>query len=789
VEKAQNNLSVDNIFVTKRSGETEKFNIDKIHNIVELACDGITGVSVSDIEMEAKLSFHDKMSTSEIHKSLTIAARDLISETNPNYQNVAGRLLTYDMRKTAWGGMKPPRLFEHITKMVEMGLYTTELLEEYDEETWDKLDNIIDHDRDLKMAFIAVKEYMTKYAVRDRTLTEVIPLETPQITYILASAIMALDTKKIKDIKSFYNDFSNHNISLPTPVMGGLRTPTKQFSSCVLIDVDDTLNSIFAATTAIGKYISKKAGIGINAGKIRAEASKVNNGTVKHTGVIPFYRLFESAVKSCSQGGIRGGAATLHTIMWHLDIESIIVLKNNKGTQDNRVRKLDYSIQINDYLYLRYMRGENITLFSPNEVPGLYDAYFGDKEKFIKLYEKYEKDKSIRKKSVPPSIFADLMTERKETGRTYIMNVDNVNSHSTFKVPIKMSNLCQEITLPTETFEDVNNDKNGEIALCTLAAYNLGNIKSLDEIESWARNAVRALDNILSYQSYVVEPARKSTMKYRPLGIGIINLAYYLAKNGVKYNDPKAWELLHETMEAISFYSIKASIELAKEKGACEGLEFTKYGDGLLPIDHYHPNVDKIVKPKYNLDWEWLRGELKQHGIRNATLLAMMPAETSAKMSNATNGVEPVRALLTAKGNKQNNSVQVVPELMRLKNKYDFLWEMESMDGYIKCMAIIQKFTCQSISSNLSYNPEHYENGAIPMSVLMGDVLKANLYGLKTLYYNNTLDTRDEDLEDKTEIKNDYSYTIDVKIPIEPLTVNTTSYIMDDDDDCDSCKI
>lgn len=765
-------LILKDIEVQKRNGTSEPFNADKIHKVIENACRDITGVSVSDVVMAARLTFFSGMTTSEIHRALTKSAADLITQSTPNYQFVAGRLLSYDIRKIAWGGMAPPKLFDHVTKMVAKGFYTPELLEMYDEAAWNKMNEFIDHDRDLKMSHIGVAEYMTKYAARDRSLTETIPHETPQLTYMLIAALMCSDSKSMKDIKSYYNDISNHNISLPTPIMAGLRSKVKQFSSCVLIECADTLPSIAATSGAVMLYVANKAGIGIGANAIRSEGASVRGGEIRHTGVIPFYRLFESSVKSCSQGGVRGGAATLYTSLWHLDIEDIIVLKNNKGTQDTRVRKLDYGIQINDYLYNRLVKGENITLFSPShkEVPGLNDAYFADKKLFAELYEKYEADPTIRKKSIAASeLFTKLMIERKDTGRIYIFNVDNVNDHSSFLEPIKMSNLCAEITLPTKPLEHVY-DENGRIALCTLSAMNLGNIRSLDDIEGWMYNAVKGLDNLLTYQEFPVPAAYEATLDYRPLGVGVINLAYYLAKNGVKYGEPEANQLLHDTFEAIQYYGIKASVRLAKERGPCRRWKDTKYGQGLLPIDHYNKNVDQLVKPVYKLDWEWLRQEVLTHGIRNATITALMPAESSAKISNSTNGVEPVRALITVKGNKSNISKQVVPEITKLKNKYDMLWDMTSMSGVIKTMAVIQKFVDQSISTNLSYNPAHFPEGKISISVLLRDLLLCNKFGIKTLYYHNTNDQREVSMVDDDKVS---------EIPSEVM----------EEEICDSCTI
>lgn len=812
-------MSKETINVVKRNDTKEELNLDKIHNMLYKACDGLTGVSVSDIALKARLSFYDGITTKEIHAALIKSAADLISGEAVNYQYVAGNLLNYDLRKTAWGGMEPPRLYDHVVKMTELGYYTEELLEFYTEQDWDKIETFIDHDRDFKMTYIGLNEYITKYAIRDRSKKELVPLETPQITYILASALSAFESRSLKEIKGFYNDFSQWNISLPTPIMAGLRSPTKQFSSCTLISAGDSLNSIAEANTAIMKYAAKKAGIGIDMSRLRAEGAPVGKEkAIKHTGVVPFLRSSEGALKSCSQGGVRGASATATLSLWHMEILDLMVLKNNKGTPDNRVRKLDYSFQVNNYLYNRLIDGKDITLFSPSdkETPGLYDAFFKDSALFAELYERYEADPTVRKKTVGANeLFGMLMLERKETGRIYVFNVDNVNRYSTFKLPITTSNLCQEITLVTvpmdtkvDRLEEISFEEfpywydkaskvhnvwdiqtnlkveekivqatittdESEIALCTLAAINLGNVKNLDDLESICRNSVRALDSLLSYQDYMVTAARTSTEKYRPLGIGITNLAYYLAKNGVKYSDQSAYVLMHDTMEAISFYCIKASIELAKEKGRCPGFENTKWADGLLPIDRYNKNVDQIVNPRLNLDWEWLREQLALYGIRNATLLAMMPAESSSRIFNSTNGVEPIRALITTKGNKSHISTQVVPEYNRLKNKYDLLWEMENMEGIIKMMAVIQKFTCQSISTNLSYNPAHYPNGEIPMSIMVGDLLMANYFGIKTLYYHNNRDASDDTVVE------------DAKPIIEELVAE----VKVEEEACDACSI
>lgn len=807
-------MESEEINVVKRNGSFEKLDLNKIHRILECACDQITGVSVSDIEMKAHLSFYDNITTTDINKSLIHAAASLISENTPNYQYVAANLMNYELRKDVWSGKEPPRLYDHIVKMVDLKYYTEDLLAYYTEEEWDKIESFMDHSRDFNFSYIGLKEYITKYAVRDRTIKEVIPLETPQITYILIAAVLMKAENSLKAVKSYYNDISLWNISLPTPIMAGVRTRKKQFSSCTLLECGDSLNSITASASAIVAYASKNAGLGLEASAIRAEGSVVGPERTRHTGVTPFYRLFEGALKSCAQGSIRGASMTLYTALWHYEIEDILVLKNNKGTQDNRVRKIDYAIQINNYLYNRFIQNKNITLFSPNEVPGLRDAFFGDQKEFAKLYEKYEKDSSIRKKSIPArELFTKLMIERKETGRIYIFNVDNVNNHSGFKLPVKTSNLCTEITLLTnplgslETTTDIVNkndlskyvidlNKNpyitsykaisetddyitfqktedlSETALCTLSAINLGTIKNLSDLESICRNAVRALDNLLDYQDYMLLSAKRSTENYRPLGIGIVNLAYYLAKNNCTYSDPKGHELIHKTMEAMQYYLIKASIELAKERGPCKALHNTTYGDGLFPIDHYNKNVDEICQPIYLCDWEELRPDLIKYGIRNGVLSSQMPAESSAKIMNATNGVDPVKALVTIKSNKSNVSAQVVPEIIKLKNKYDISWEMKSMEGFIKTIAVMQKFMDQAISTSLSYNPANYADNQIPLSLLLKDTLLANKYGLKTLYYLYTNDQRDDDSQEKTVEENKQIENVDAT-----------------EDHCDSCTI
>ena len=583
---------------------------------------------------------------------------------------------------------------------------------------------------------------------------------------------MTLFSKYTKDrlkwVKEFYDAISTFDISLPTPIMAGVRTPQRQFSSCVLIETDDSLDSINATASAIVKYVSQKAGIGIGAGRIRAVNSPIRNGDASHTGVIPFYKHFQSAVKSCSQGGVRGGAATLYYPLWHLEVEDLLVLKNNKGTEDNRIRHLDYGVQFNKVMYERLLSNGVITLFSPNDVPELYESFFTDVDKFRELYERAERNTKLRKKQVPAiDLFSSFVQERKDTGRIYLMNVDHANDHSSFiveKAPIRQSNLCAEITLPTKPLNDLN-DADGEISLCTLSAINWGKIKKPSDFEKPCTLAVRALDALLDYQSYPVVAAHLSTMNRRPLGVGIINLAYWMAKNDMTYTNPNL-DMIDEYAEAWSYYLIRASVDLAKEQGACTKWNETKYGYGLVPLDTYKKEVDELTNRVPSMDWNRIRADGKDYGIRNSTLMALMPAETSAQVSNSTNGIEPPRALVSIKGSKDGVLKQVVPEVRRLKNKYELLWDQESPEGYIKIMAVLQKWIDQSISTNTSYNPKFYPDEKIPLSEMLKHILLCYKYGIKTLYYNNTNDGAGEIKVEDTLARGEL-----------------------DEEDCDSCKI
>lgn len=733
---------------TKRDGRREPINLDKIHRVIDWAAQGLDNVSVSQVELKSHIQFYDGIRTDVIHETIIKSAADLISEETPDYQYLAARLSIFHLRKIAYGQFEPPHLFDHVTKLTEMGKYDQHLLADYSRAEFDELNTHIDHWRDMNFSYAAVKQLEGKYLVQNRVTKKI--YESPQFLYILVA--MCLFAKyegkaRLEYIKRFYDAVSTFKISLPTPIMSGVRTPTRQFSSCVLIECDDSLDSINATTSAIVKYVSQRAGIGVNAGRIRALGSEIRGGEAQHTGCLPFYKLFQAAVKSCSQGGVRGGAATLFYPLWHLEVESLLVLKNNRGVEENRVRHLDYGVQINRLLYQRLIKGGDITLFSPHDVPGLYDAFFADQDEFERLYTQYEADDSIRKRSLPAvDLFSLLMQERAGTGRIYIQNVDHCNTHSPFNpklAPVRQSNLCMEIALPTHPLNDIN-DEQGEIALCTLSAFNLGALKNLDELEGLADLVVRALDALLEYQDYPVKAALNATDKRRSLGVGVINYAYYLAKNGTGYTDEAALGLTHRTFEAIQYYLLKASVQLAREFGPCGAFNETTYAQGILPIDTYKKDLDAVCNEALQLDWEQLRKDIVANGLRNSTLTALMPSETSSQIANATNGIEPPRGLVSVKQSKDGILRQVVPEIERLRHQYQLLWSLPNNDGYLKLVGIMQKFVDQSISSNTNYDPKRFEGGKVPMKQLLKDLLQAYKLGVKTLYYHNTRDGASE---------------------------------------------
>ncbi|MFJ5468514.1 class 1a ribonucleoside-diphosphate reductase subunit alpha [Pectobacterium carotovorum] len=739
------------LLVTKRDGSKEKINLDKIHRVIAWAAEDLHNVSVSQVELRSHIQFYDSIKTSDIHETIIKAAADLISRESPDYQYLAARLAIFHLRKKAYGQFEPPALLTHVTKMVELGKYDKHLLEDYTPEEFAQMDAFIDHWRDMNFSYAAVKQLEGKYLVQNRVTGDI--YESAQFLYILVAACLFSGyprETRLDYVKRFYDAISTFKISLPTPIMAGVRTPTRQFSSCVLIECGDSLDSINATSSAIVKYVSQRAGIGINAGRIRALGSPIRGGEAFHTGCIPFYKHFQTAVKSCSQGGVRGGAATLFYPLWHLEVESLLVLKNNRGVEGNRVRHLDYGVQLNKLMYQRLVKGEEITLFSPSDVPGLYDAFFADQDEFERLYVQYEQDDSIRKQRIKAvELFSLMMQERASTGRIYIQNVDHCNTHSPFDpqiAPVRQSNLCLEIALPTKPLNDVN-DENGEIALCTLSAFNLGAINSLDDLEELATLAVRALDALLDYQDYPITAAERGAMGRRTLGIGVINFAYYLAKNGVRYSDGSANGLTHKTFEAIQYYLLKASNVLAREQGACPWFNETTYSQGILPIDTYKRDLDAICNEPLHLDWEALRNDIKEYGLRNSTLSALMPSETSSQISNATNGIEPPRGHISVKASKDGILRQVVPEYETLKDSYELLWDMPNNDGYLQLVGLMQKFVDQAISSNTNYDPSRFPSGRVPMKQLLKDLVTAYKFGVKTLYYQNTRDGA-EDVQD-----------------------------------------
>jgi ribonucleoside-diphosphate reductase alpha chain len=740
----------NNLFVTKRNGKKELIDLEKIHQVIAWAAEGLDNVSVSQVELKSHIQFYDGIKTADIHETIIKAAADLISEETPDYQYLSARLAIFHLRKKAYGQFEPPKLFPHVVDMVENGKYDQHLLTDYSQEEFEQMEKFLVHHRDLDFSYAAVKQLEGKYLVQNRVTGEI--YESAQFLYILVAACLfakyPVETR-LRYVEGFYHAISTFKISLPTPIMAGVRTPTRQFSSCVLIECGDSLDSINAASSSIVKYVSQRAGIGINAGRIRALGSSIRNGEAFHTGCIPFFKHFQTAVKSCSQGGVRGGAATLFYPLWHLEVESLLVLKNNRGVEENRVRHLDYGVQFNKLMYTRLIKGESITLFSPSDVPGLYDAFFEDQEKFEELYVKYEADDSIRKKCIKAiELFTLFAQERASTGRIYLQNVDHCNTHSPFdpkQAPIRQSNLCLEIALPTQPMDDINDPK-GEIALCTLSAFNLGAIESLDELEGLSDLAVRALDSLLDYQNYPMPAAYNATIGRRTLGIGVINYAYYLAKNGVYYSNGSANNLTHRTFEAIQFNLLKASNELAKEKGACPKFNETRLSQGILPIDTYKKTIDDITGEPLHLDWEGLRESIKKHGVRNSTVSALMPSETSSQISNATNGIEPPRGLISVKASKDGVLKQVVPEYQRLKDNYELLWNIPSNEGYLELVGIMQKFIDQTISANTNYDPARFEGGKVPVKQILKDILTAYKLGVKTMYYHNTRDGASENM-------------------------------------------
>ena len=744
------------INVIKRNGDKDSLNLAKVHKMVEHACEGLAGVSASQVEISSGIQFFDGIKTSQIQEILVKSASDLISLETPNYQYVASRLLLFDLRKALNNHYENhPFILDHVKKCADLDVYDKTIIEKYTEDEWKEIDSYIDYNRDYLFSYAGMRQVVDKYLVQDRSSGEL--YETPQQMYIMIALTLFQrypKEKRLDYVRRYYNAISKHKINIPTPVMAGVRTPLRQFASCVLVDVDDTLDSIFSSDMAIGYYIAQRAGIGINAGRIRGINSKIRGGEVQHTGVIPFLKKFESTVRCCTQNGIRGGSATVHFPIWHREIEDIIVLKNNKGTEDNRVRKLDYSIQLSKLFYERFIQNKEVSLFSPHDCPGLFESFGTDR--FDELYCYYESDESVPRATIGgQELILSLLKERAETGRIYLMNIDHCNSHSSFKDKVSMSNLCQEITLPTDPISHID-DGGGEIALCILSAINVGKIRRLTELEGLCDLAVRGLEELIDYQNYPVKAAERSTLARRSLGIGYIGLAHYLAKNGEQYSDKGAWKLVHDLTEAFQYNLLKASNNLAKERGACDGFQHTKYSDGILPIDTYKKEVDEIVNNTLAYDWDSLRDDIKEFGLRHSTLSAQMPSESSSIVSNATNGIEPPRDYLSVKKSKKGPLKQIVPQYNTYRNNYTLLWDMASNEGYIKIVAVMQKFFDQAISGNWSYNPENYPDNKVPVSVMAGDLLATYKYGWKTSYYQNTYDIKkDEETPDNSEVLDD----------------------------------
>ena len=763
--------------VVKRNGSIEPLDLNKLHKMVDEACKDLAGVSASQVEIQSGIQFYDGIPTAKIQEILIRAASDLIDLDHPNYQFVAARLLLFSLRKQLFGRMhETPTVKEHVNQCIEKGVYDAEIADLYSDEEFDKLQSFIDHDRDFLFTYAGLRQVVDKYLVQDRSSGAL--YETPQFMYLLIAATIFSKYPKetrLDYVKKYYDAISKHRINIPTPIMAGVRTPLRQYASCVLVDVDDSLDSIFSSDMAIGKYVAQRAGIGINAGRIRGINSKIRGGEVQHTGVIPFLKKFEGTIKCCTQNGIRGGSATVHFPIWHQEIEDIIVLKNNKGTQDNRVRGLDYSIQVSKLFYERFINDEEISLFSPHDVPGLYDAFGFDG--FDDLYRAYEFDPDVPQKRVKAQeLFLDLLQQRAETGRIYIMNIDHCNSHSSFKDKVNMSNLCQEITLPTDPLEHIDGD--GEIALCILSAINVGKLNKLEEMEELCDLSVRGLEELIDYQKYPIKAAEVSTKNRRSLGVGFIGLAHYLAKKGEHYDDPAALTEVHKLTEAFQYYLLKSSNKIAQEKGPCGYFHHTKYFDGKLPIDTYKKDVDELVAPAYFYDWDSLRNDIVTYGLRHSTLSAQMPSESSSVVSNATNGIEPPRGYLSVKKSKKGTLKQIVPQYQTLKNNYTLLWDMPSNEGYIKIVSVMQKFFDQAISGNWSYNPLNYPDNEIPVSVWVNDLLTTYKYGWKTSYYQNTYDLQKE--EEVIEEKDATSIHAMLEELLDP------NY---EEEDCDSCKI
>ena len=776
------------IQVIKRNGRRVPLDISKIQRQVAFGCRGIDGVSPSMIEIRAQLEFHDGMTTETIDQLLLQSMVSLIDENdnpeinNVNYQYVAGRQRLSMLRKEVYGVYEPPKLYSIVKKNVELGMYTPELLEWYTEDEWNIIDLFIDHTKDENYTFSAIAQLCEKYLVQNRATGQI--YETPQVRYAIAAATAFHAENKdvrLKLVKEYYECASDGHFTLATPVLAGLGTTTKQFSSCVLISSDDTLDSIFAAGEMMAKYASKRAGIGLEIGRIRPLGAPIRNGEIKHTGMIPFLKKWFADLRSCSQGGIRNASCTVTFPIWHAQFEDLIVLKNNQGTEENRVRQMDYSVVVNAMFWRRYKNGENITLFDPHEVPDLYEAYYRDSAEFERLYLAYEQDKSKKKKSISADeIFKNgILKERTDTGRIYLVNIDNVINQGPFDTtvdPIYQSNLCQEILLPTKPFQRIE-DPEGRIALCTLGSINWGSFRNPQDMRKCCRVLVRSLSNLLNYQDFLSVQSKLANEDFEPLGVGVTNLAYWHAKRGLKYGTKEALAEVKRWMEHQAYYLTETSVDLAQERGACKRSEYTWYGKGVFPWERRAQGVNELADFTPSMDWESLRARLKQYGIRNATLMAVAPVESSSVVLNSTNGIELPMELISVKESKAGSFVQVVPEYKRLKNRYQLMWEQTDCADYLKTAAVLAAYIDQSLSTNTFYNPAHFKDGKVPATLVAKNLMLAYKWGLKTIYYS---------LINKVGAKVSVANT-EIKVQ-DTITIDNSMYA-ELEDDCEACKL
>ena len=771
-----------NISIVKRNGKKEPLMIEKWQAQVAKVCSGIADVSQSMIEIRTQLHFYDGITTEEIDGITLRAIVDLIDvESNPdvghtNYQYVAGKQRLSMLRKSVYGSYDPPHLYEIVKKNVATGLYTAELLEWYTEEDWNRMNDMIDHDKDESYSYAAIEQMIEKYLVKNRATKEI--YETPQVRYMVAAATVfhseEPNTARMRYIKEYYQAASDGLFTLATPVLAGLGTPTKQFSSCVLIRSDDDLDSIFASGEMMAKYASKRAGIGLEIGRLRPLGSPIRGGEIMHTGMIPFLKKWFGDLRSCSQGGIRNASATVFYPIWHLQFDDLIVLKNNQGTEETRVRFMDYGVVLSAFFWRRFKNKEHITFFDPNQVPDLYEAFYRNTTEFEKLYVKYENTPGLRTKTMSAEdVFkGGILKERTDTGRIYLVFIDNVQNQGPFDPEyhtIYQSNLCCEILLPTKSFKRLDDDT-GRIALCTLGSINWGSFRHPEDMRRACRILHRSLNNILDYQDFLSIQSKLSNDEIRPLGIGITNLAYWHAKRGFRYGEKDALQDVKTWMEHQAYYLTEASVELAQERGRCKHSDHTWYGKGIFPWERRAAGVNELADFAPELNWEGLRGAMRGYGVRNATQMAIAPVESSSVVINSTNGIEMPMSLISVKESKAGSLTQVVPEYHKLKNKYQLMWEQTDCDGYLKTAAVLAAYVDQSISTNTFYNPAHFEGRKVPTTLIAKNLMQAHAWGLKTFYYSliNKHGSKSQDSDDDA--------------PLELIDFSK-------EEDCEACKL